>query len=75
MVGSDLLNRHAATDRLHGDPGLELGAVGAAFDQLLRRRLRQRWAPLSGAVPRLKGERWGLSRKVRPPHKADNHEQ
>jgi hypothetical protein len=28
--------------------------VGAALAQLLRRRLRQRWEPLSGAVPRLR---------------------
>jgi hypothetical protein len=55
MVGCDLLDRLAATDRLHGDPGLELGTVGAAFAQLLRRRLRLRWKPLSGAVPRLRG--------------------
>jgi hypothetical protein len=31
VVGSDLLDRLAATDRLHGDPGLELGTVGAAL--------------------------------------------
>jgi len=31
MVGGDLLDRLAATDRLHGDPGIELGAVGSAF--------------------------------------------
>jgi len=47
MVGGDLL------DRLHGDPGLELGIVAAALAQLLRRRLRLRWEPLSGAAPRL----------------------
>ena len=47
MVGSDLLDCLAATDRLHGDPGLELGAVGAA--------LAHRWEPRSGAVPRLRG--------------------
>jgi hypothetical protein len=35
-----------ATDRLHGDPGLELGSVGAAFVHW--------WEPLSGAVPRLR---------------------
>jgi hypothetical protein len=29
--------------------------VGAVLAQLLRRRLRQRWEPLSGAVPRLRG--------------------
>ena len=47
MVGGDLLDRLAATDRLHGDPGLELGTVGAA--------LTHRWEPLSGTVPRLRG--------------------
>ena len=47
MVSGDLLDRLAATDRLHGDPGLELGAVGAA--------LAHWWEPLSGAVPRLRG--------------------
>ena len=31
VVVGDLLNRHAVTDRLHGDPSLELGAVGAAL--------------------------------------------
>jgi hypothetical protein len=55
MVGGDLLDRLAATDRFHGDPGLELGTVGAALTQLLRRRLRLRWEPLSGAVPRFRG--------------------
>jgi hypothetical protein len=29
--------------------------LGAALAQLLRRRLRLRWEPLSGAVPRLRG--------------------
>jgi len=47
VVSGDLLDRLAATDRLHGDPGLELGAVGAA--------LAHRWEPRSGAVPRLRG--------------------
>jgi hypothetical protein len=37
MGGSDPLNRLAATDRLHGDPGLEPGAVGAT--------LAHRWEP------------------------------
>ena len=31
MVGVDLLQSLTATDRLHGDPGVELGAMGAAF--------------------------------------------
>jgi len=47
VVGADLLDRFAATDRLHGDSGLELGAVGAA--------LAHRWEPRSGAVPHLRG--------------------
>ena len=55
MVGGDLLDRLAATNRFHGDPGLELGTVGAALTQLLRRSLRQRLEPLSGVVPRLRG--------------------
>jgi len=43
MVGGDFLDRLAATDHLHGDPGLDLGTVGAA--------LAYQWEPLSGAVP------------------------
>ncbi len=31
VIGGDLLDRLAATDCLHGDPGLELGAMGQAF--------------------------------------------
>ena len=31
VIGGDLLESLAATDRLHGDSGLELRAVGAAF--------------------------------------------
>ena len=30
-VGGDLLERLATTDRLHGDPGIELGAMVAEF--------------------------------------------
>ena len=46
------LDRLAATDRLHGDPGLELGTVGAALAQFLRRRLRLRWEPpFRGGAP------------------------
>jgi len=47
MLGGDLLDSRAATDRLHGDLGLEPGTVGVA--------LAHRWEPLSGAVPRLRG--------------------
>jgi len=47
VISGDLLDGLAATDRLHGDPGLELGAVSAA--------LAHWWEPLSGAVPRLRG--------------------
>jgi len=31
VISGDLLDRLAATDRLHGDLGLELGAMGAAL--------------------------------------------
>jgi len=47
VICGDLLDRLAATDRLHGDPGLELVTVGAA--------LAHWWEPLSGAEPRLRG--------------------
>ncbi len=57
------LNWLTATDCLHGHPGLELGTVGAAP--------AHRWEPHSGGVPRLRGERWGLSRKARPPQKGE----
>ena len=43
VVSGDLLDRLAATDRLHGDPGLELGTVGTA--------LAHRWEPRSGRSP------------------------
>ncbi len=67
VVDNDLLDRLAATDRLHGDLGLELGTVGSALAELLRKRLRLRWVPRSEAVPRLRGKRWGRSRKTRQP--------
>jgi len=47
VVGGNLLDRFAATDRLYGDSGLELGAAVAAHAHL--------WEPLSGEVPRLRG--------------------
>ena len=47
VIGSDLLDRLSATDRLHGDPALELGAMCVV--------LAHWWEPLSGAVPRLRG--------------------
>ena len=31
VISVDLLDRLAATDSFHGDPGFELGTVGAAF--------------------------------------------
>lgn len=46
VVGDDLLDRFAATDRLHGNAGLELRSVGVA--------LANRWEPRSGKVPRLR---------------------
>ena len=42
VVGGEVLNRLTATDRLHGNPGIELEAMGTAFAQLLRGKLRQR---------------------------------
>jgi len=47
VVSGDLLDRLAATDRLHGHSSLELGAVGA--------ELAHWWEPLSGAIARLRG--------------------
>ena len=47
VISGDFLDRLATTDRLHGDSGLELRAVGAA--------LAHCWEPRSGAVPRLRG--------------------
>ncbi len=47
VVSGNLLKRLAATDRLHGDPGLELRAVCAA--------LTHRLEPRSGGIPRLRG--------------------
>ena len=47
VISGDLLDRLANTDRLHGDPGLELWAVGAV--------LTHRWEPRLGAMPRLRG--------------------
>jgi hypothetical protein len=47
MIGGDFLDRLAATGRIHGNPGLELGAVVAAPAHW--------WEPLSGALPRLRG--------------------
>ena len=46
VISGDLLDRLGATNRLHGDLDLELGAVGAAVAHW--------WEPLSGAVPRLR---------------------
>jgi len=34
VFGGDLLDCLAAIDRLHGDPGHDLGTVGEAFVQL-----------------------------------------
>jgi hypothetical protein len=46
-ISGDHLDRPPATHRLHGDPGLELGAV--------RVELAHWWEPLSAAVPLLRG--------------------
>ncbi len=47
VISGDLLDGLPTADPLHGDPGLELGAMGAA--------LAHWWEPRSGAVPRLRG--------------------
>ncbi len=58
--GDDLLERLATAHRLHGCPWFLTRDNGSAFDQLLGRRLRQRWeTPLSGALLCLRG--WGRS--------------
>jgi hypothetical protein len=44
VIGGDLLDRLAGADRLHGDSGLELGAMGAAFAHLVG-------APIRGGTP------------------------
>jgi hypothetical protein len=61
VINGDLLDRLAATDRIHGDLGFELRAVGAA--------LAYRWEILSGALSSLRGERWELNRKTRAPQR------
>ena len=44
VIGGDLLDRLAATNRLHGDSGLEFGTVGAA--------LAHEWSPhFRGGTP------------------------
>ena len=47
VINGDLLDLLATTDRLDGDHGLELGAVGES--------IAHRWEPTSSAVPRLRG--------------------
>jgi hypothetical protein len=55
VICEDLLECLATTDRLHGDSGHELRALGPAFAQLLRRRLfLGRESPAYGALPRLR---------------------
>lgn len=43
VVVGDLLNRLAFTDRLHGDPSLELGSVGAALSYQWEPPLQERY--------------------------------
>ena len=43
MVSSDLLDRLTGTDRLHGDSGLELGAVGTALAYRLELPLQEQY--------------------------------
>lgn len=47
VVCGDLKDRHTATDRLYGDAGLEIEAIGTAIGH--------RDQPLSTALPRLTG--------------------
>ena len=48
VVGSDLLDRLAATDRFHSDLDPEFGTVGVGA------ALTHRWEPRSGGMPRLR---------------------
>ena len=47
VIGDDLLDRLAATDRLHDDSGLAFGTMAAACSWV--------GATISGALPRLRG--------------------
>ena len=44
-IGSDLLDRLTATNRLHGNLGLDLSLVLAARIYILEKRLLQWWEP------------------------------
>jgi hypothetical protein len=55
MVGGDLLDRLAATDRLHGDSGLELGTVVRRLLNSFGEDCAYGGSPHSWAVPRLRG--------------------
>lgn len=67
VTGGDLLHRLTATDRLRGNPGLELGVTGAALAQLPLRRLRQRLEPTSSQCPASKVNKSRNPKKARPP--------
>jgi hypothetical protein len=68
VVGGDLLDRLAATDRLHDDLGLEFGTVGEAFAQLLRiKGFACGGSPLHGRCPSSKVDERGC------PEKPDHH--
>jgi hypothetical protein len=60
VAGRDLLDRLAATDRLHANPGLELGAVSTA--------VAHRWEPPSRGSTPPQRLTMGPVRKTRPPH-------
>ena len=44
-IGSELLDHLTATNRLHGNLGLDLGPVLAARIYILEKRLLQWWEP------------------------------
>lgn len=58
-MDGDLQERLAATERLYGDLGLELGTTGAAF--------ASGWEPLQGECSALEINDGALSKKNRPP--------
>ena len=51
MVGDNLLKGLAATDRLHGNHGLDLLHVSLSIDQLLKGRFRLHWDAHARADP------------------------
>jgi hypothetical protein len=68
MVGGDLLDRLAAADRLHGDPGLQLGKGCGASSTPAEKAAPTLKAPFQGRCTASEVNDGGLSRKARPPH-------